>query len=178
MEHKRMGMPSKGWICAYLRRYENQRAAIRLEPGSSWWKLCTAEGAFDENQPIFMSGVFCGVMKRPRDWSSWSASGPMKLYLRFRKVFFGQGDRWATHPLGRTHYMNRRQEAEFELSEIQGVKWADALQAMVPRLGYSPGRIDCSEGSSAQGFPSTKEPSPPPRGSDFMNTIRRVTDKR
>jgi len=159
-------MPSKGWLCHYLERYYDQRVTFEIAPGSSWWKLCTTE-AFRPDQPIFCSGVYEGLMKRPEKWPEWNARGPARLYLRFRGVRFIQGDTQAGHPLARSHYQQRRRDVEFELSEIRGLGMAERLRSMVPRLGHSPGRLNCSEGSSERGFPSTKEPAPPSRGSNF-----------
>lgn len=168
MTHKRSGMPSKGWLCHYLRRFEDQRVVFELAPAGAWWKLCTEE-AFRKDQPVLLSGVYQGLMKRPERWPDWSARGPMKLYLAFRGVVFMQGDLKAPHPLGQSHYDRRKRDVEFELSDIRNLGIAERLRSMVPRIGHNPGRINCSEGSSGTGFPSTKEPPLPPRGSNSFD---------
>jgi len=167
MIHKKTGIPSKGWLCHYLKRYYNQRVTFEIAPGSRWWKLCTQE-AFKKDQPIYLSGVYEGLMKRSEGWPAFEARGPSKLYLRFRSVTIIQGDTKARHPLARSHESGRRRDVEFELSEIRGLGLAERLASMVPKLGHSPGRLNCSEGSSECGFPSTKEPALPPRGSNSI----------
>lgn len=160
-------MPSKGWLCQYLQRYLDQRVMFEIAPGSRWWTLCTTE-AFKKEEPIFFSGVYEGLMKRPEGWPDWTKRGPTRLYLCFRSVSFIQGDTKAGHPLARSHYQQKRRDVEFELSEIRGLGMAERLRSMVPRLGHSPGRLSCSEGSSGSGFPSNKEPDLPSRGSNFL----------
>ena len=176
MIHKKEGMPSKGWLCHYLSRYYDQRVTFEIAQGSRWWKLCTDaavkdEPAFKKDEPLYFSGVYEGLMKRPENWPSWNARGPAKLYLRFRGASFIQADRKAGHPLARSHYQQRRRDVEFELSEIRGLGLAERLASMIPRLGHSPGRLNCSEGSSERGFPSTKEPAPPSRGSNLSEDL-------
>lgn len=169
MIHKKAGMPGKDWLMAYLRRYINQRATFELASGSSWHELLISEGAFSAERPVLVSGVFCGLHKKPKDWPELFASGPMTLFLRFRKPVFKQDDRFVRSPLARSHYDHQRTEIEFELSEIRGLRLADKLSAMTPRLGHTPGRISCSEGSLGTRFPSKQELSLPPRGSNFKD---------
>lgn len=156
MKHKTSGMPSKGFLLAYTRRFQEQRIVFELSPGSRWHKLLLEQQAFSAAAPIYACGIFIGLWKRPA------------LSLRFRAVEFSQGAEKTRHPFARTHYQHRRQEVEFELSEIRGLAMAERLRAMVPRLGHSPGGISCSEGSLETGFPSKQEPVPSPRGSDSL----------
>jgi hypothetical protein len=165
MKHQRTGMPSKGWLCSYLRRYEDQRVCFELAPESNWHKLLVEEGAFTKDAPIYVSGVYIGLMKRPEGWAQFYAS-PMQLFLRFRKVVFRQGDVTTRSFISRTHYQHKKEDIEFELSEMRGVELAERLKAMTPRLGHNPGRLNYSEGSSGPGFPSKQELALPPRGSD------------
>jgi len=168
MLHKRTGMPSKGWLCAYLARYQGQRVSFVLSPENVWHKHLVGQGAFDAAQPIFVDGVYWGLMKRPKGWPDWSASGPSMLYLSFSKVVFRQGGFTTRSPLALSHHAHKRRTIEFELSEIRGMEFAERLRAMTPRLGHSPGRINCSEGTSGKGSPSKQEPVPPPRGSNSL----------
>jgi hypothetical protein len=166
MNHKRTGIPSKGWLYAYLRRFVGQRVSFELSPESVWHKLLVEQGAFNAALPISVSAVFVGLTKRPKDWPACPAHGPVTLYLNFNKVLFRQGDMTARSPFSRSHYQHGREDIEFELSEIRGMALAERLRAMTPRLGHSPARLNCSEGSSGKGFPSKQEPTLPRRGSD------------
>lgn len=166
-------MPSKGWLCAYLRRYVNQRVVFELAPTSPWHELLVEQGAFRATLPIHVSGVYLGLMKRPKDWPNLYASGSPTLYLRFGKVEFCQGEVTTRSPFACNHRQHGRREIEFELSEIRGQAIAEMLKALVPRLGHSPAGLSCSEGSSGRGFPSKQEPTLPRRGSDSQ-----VTDAR
>lgn len=166
MNHRCHGMPSKGWLCAYSRRYENQRITFELAPESLWHKTLVEEGAFRKDAPIYVSAVYLGLMKRPKDWPALFSGGPVTLYLRFRKVVFRQNETTTRSPLSRSHYKHQHEDIEFELSEIRGSGLSERLNAMVPRLGHNPGRLTYSEGSSGTGFPSKQELALPPRGSD------------
>lgn len=166
MIHKKSGMPSKDWLMAYLRRYVDQRVTFELATGSMWHELLISHGAFSQDRSIWVSGVFSGLHKRPKDWPKLFAAGPATLFLRFRKPVFKQGDRFVRSPLARSHYDHKRSEIEFELSEIRGLRLAERLSVLTPRLGHTPGRISCSEGSLGTGFPSKQELALPSRGSD------------
>lgn len=168
MIHKCSGLPSKSWLCAYLKRYQDQRFTFELAEESRWWHLCGNHG-FSKDAPITVSGVYVGLMKRSQDWPAWFSSGPMTLFLRFRKAIFRQGSVFARSPMARSNYEFKRDEIEFGLSEIRGLGIAERLRSMVPRLGHTPGRINCSKGTSETGFPSNKEPAPPPRGPDLCD---------
>jgi hypothetical protein len=172
MNHKRTGMPSKGWLIAYLRRYENQRVCFELAPESGWHNLLVEQGAFTKDEPIYVSAVYFGVMKRPKGWPDLYARGPMQLFLRFSKVVFRQGNVTTRSFMSRTHYQHKNETTEFELSEMRGVELAERLKAMTPRLGHNPGRLNCSEGSSGTGFPYKQELALPPRGSDSFDVDR------
>jgi len=146
MIHKREGMPSKGWLLAYLRRYENQRISFQLAPGGRFWEFCVVEGAFSRDLPLMVSGVYTGLHKRPKAWPDIFASGDTGVYSVFRGPIFRQGAVFARHPFSRSHYDHRRGDVEFELSEMMGCGLAEKLRSMTPRLGQTPGRINCSEG--------------------------------
>lgn len=169
MNHQKTGMPSKGWLVAYLRRYENQRVSFELSPESVWHKLLIKEGAFSKDAAIYISAVYIGLMKRPKGWPDWNARGPIQLFLRFCKVTFRQGEATTRSPLSRTHYQHQREDLEFELSEMRGMELAERVKAMIPRLGHNPGRLHYSEGSSGMGFPSKQELALPPRGSNSFD---------
>ncbi len=140
---------------------------FQLSPKSSWAELLIMQGAFSKDQPIYVSGVYYNIQKRPKDWPKWGASGSDTIFLCIRKVLFRQGDLTARHPFAMSHYQHKRQDTEFELSEIVGLRLAERLAAMLPRIGHSQGGLSYSEGSSRKGSPSKREPASPPLGSDI-----------
>ncbi len=172
MIHKKSGLPSKGWLSAYLRKYLDQRVTFELSPKSHWHQWLVKDGTFSADAPVFVSAVYIGLWKRPENWGGLYATGPDKLYLRFSKVVFRQGDLTTRSPISRSHYDHKMEENEFELSEMRGVGWAETLQTMTPRLGHSPGRITYSEGSSGKSSPSKRELTLPPGGSDSLEDVR------
>lgn len=139
MRHRFQGLPSLGWLNAFLRPNINRRVTFELSEESHWHKLLVMQGAFVAGIPIHVDAVFSGIWKRPEGWPS--GHGPVGVVLRFRKVEFRQGDVKARHLLARTHRSHGEDEIEFGLSEARGLGMAERIQSMLPRLGHTPAGI-------------------------------------
>jgi len=130
--HKRTGLPSSGFLWAYIRRWVDQRGRFILNVNDRWRQML--EGSeFDLSRPIGVNGIFVGIFVRPKNWHNWSDPGPTVIVLRFRDVLLCQDGKEAFAWV-RTRFENKRSETTFELDDMLNSSIVDQIRQWIPRL--------------------------------------------
>ena len=126
MKHKFNTIPSKGFLWAALRKYQNQHVSFALDTSSEHWEDLEKAG-FDKKQPVTVSGVFICILKHGN-------SSPSQIEFCFRKVDFEQGGKVLQWLSALPPSFRNRILCHFLMTEMRGIGWIDYVNSLIPKL--------------------------------------------
>jgi hypothetical protein len=126
MKHKFNTIPSKGFLWAALRKYQNQRVTFALDPSSHHWDSLEKAG-FDRSQPMTVEGIFECLLKHGH-------TSPSQIEFYFRKVKFEQGNKSASWLENFPPSFRKRIPCCFFMTEMRGIGWVEYVNSLIPKL--------------------------------------------